>query len=265
MQRLPAICAALCLFGSSLNAAKAEEPVRLKMAYGQNYAVSGMTFDWTTIQVKVKNIAYEKGVVFHYKAADGTWKDYPLPFVAHYNNYDLFGGDGSTPTTTEFAIKYAVPGQEYWDNNSGANYKLGTFKGAVGGNVMLKQATARIGAEAGGGFVFTTSWVEGDIYVQNRSYNKRVGVHYSPDNGTHWFDTEATYAGKEKAVATDVDQVEIWRFKTPTLNLDASSDVFRLAVFYEVKEPGPDFGTQYWDNNFGQDYFLNKADGTKIQ
>src|SRR5215204_2517466 len=39
-------------------AAGADEPVRLKIAYGQSYAVSDMTFGWTTIDVNVKNIAY---------------------------------------------------------------------------------------------------------------------------------------------------------------------------------------------------------------
>ncbi len=234
------------------------------MAYGQNYTVYSTPHIWTTLQVKVKNIAYQKSVVLHYKVADGTWKDYPLPFIAHYNNYDLFG-DGNAPETSEFSIKYATPGQEHWDNNNGTNYKIGTAVGVVGGNVMLKQATAHIGSGGGGGYTYTTSWIEGDIYVQNLSYNKRVGVHYTPDNGKSWFDTEATYGGKEKASPVDIDQVEIWRFKTPMLNSDSSSESFQLAVFYEIKEPGPDFGKKYWDNNFGQNYFLNKADGTKIE
>jgi hypothetical protein len=264
MKMLPAIYMGISFLSFSLSTAIADEPVRVKTAYGQNYAVSGMTYNWTTLQVKVKNIAYEKSVVLHYKDADSTWKDYPLPFIAHYNNYDLFG-DGNAPVTSEFSIKFAAPGQEHWDNNNGANYKISTFKGVVAGNAMLKQATAHIGSEPGGGFVFTTSWIEGDIYVQNLSYNKRVGVHYTPDNGKHWFDAEATYAGKEKAVASDVDQVEIWRFRTPTLNLDSSSETFQLAVFYEIKEPGPDFGKKYWDNNFNQNYFLNKANDTKIE
>ena len=33
--------------------AYAAEAVRLKVAYGQVYAVSGMTFDWTTLYVNV--------------------------------------------------------------------------------------------------------------------------------------------------------------------------------------------------------------------
>ena len=80
-------------------AASAEEPVRLKVAYGQVYAVSGMTFDWTMIDVNVKNIAFQKSVVMHYKdLAVGTWKDFPLTFSGHDGNYDVFSGTNA-PTT----------------------------------------------------------------------------------------------------------------------------------------------------------------------
>jgi hypothetical protein len=245
-------------------AAGADEPVRLKVAYGQVYAVSGMTYDWTTIDVNVKNIAFQKSVVMHYKdPADGTWKDFPLAFSGHYGNHDVFSG-GSAPSTKEFVIKYAVPGEEHWDNNGGANYHIATFVGQVGGNVMLKKATARIGSEAGGGFTFTTSWFEGEIYVQNATFNKRVGVHYTADGGATWQDADASYAGKVQAVANIVDSVEIWKFKTPTLNY-VNPDTFRFDVYYELKDPGPGFGTKFRDNNFSQDYTLGKSDGTTIQ
>jgi Carbohydrate/starch-binding module (family 21) len=245
-------------------AAWPDEPVRLKAAYGQVYAVSGMTFDWTTIDVNVKNIAFQKSVVMHYKdPAVGTWKDFPLIFSGHYGNYDVFTG-ANAPTTQEFVIKYAVPGEEHWDNNGGSNYRIATFVGIVGGNVMLKKATSHIGYEAGGGFTFTTSWFDGEIYVQNLSFNKRVGVHYTADGGTTWNDVDGSYAGKVQAVANVVDSVEIWKFKTPTLNL-VNPDTFRFAVYYELKDPGPSFGRQYWDNNFSQDYFVGKSDGTTIQ
>jgi hypothetical protein len=242
----------------------ADEPVRLKVAYGQVYAVSGMTFDWTTIDVNVKNIAFQKSVVMHYKdATAGTWKDFPLTFSGHYGNYDVFRGSNA-PTTQEFVIKYAVPGEEHWDNNGGTNYHIATFVGAVGGNVMLKKATSHIGYEAGGGFTFTTSWFDGEIYVQNLSFNKRVGVHYTADGGTTWHDADGSYAGKAQAVANVVDSVEIWKFKTPTLNL-VNPETFRFAVYYELRDSGPNFGQKYWDNNFSQDYFVGKVDGTTIQ
>jgi hypothetical protein len=73
--------------------ASGQEPVRLKIAYGQVYAVSGMTFDWTTIDVNVKNIAFQKSVAMHYKEpSTGNWKEFPLTFSGHYGNYDVFSG-----------------------------------------------------------------------------------------------------------------------------------------------------------------------------
>lgn len=243
---------------------RSQEAVRLKVAFGENYAVSGMTVSWTHIRAKVKNIDYNKNVIFHYKDSDGNWKDHPLEFLAHYGNYDVFTGIGTAPVTNEFAIKYIVPGQEHWDNNQSQNYKIGTHSGAVGGNVMLKEATARIGRESGAGYTVTTSWLEGLIYVQNLAYEKKVGVRYSADGGTNWENVEASFAGKAQAAAGTVDSVEIWRFKTPTLSL-SSPDHFKFAVFYERRDPGPNLGKIFWDNNFGQDYQLIKREGVKIE
>jgi hypothetical protein len=246
----------------------ADPPVRTKVAFGDVYTPGGGfgAFNWTHIEVNVQNIAYEKNVTMHYKGSDGVWHDFPLPFMGHYGNYDVFGTHASTtPATDEFVVKYTVPGGEFWDNNNGANYHIATFVGAVGGNVMLKQATARIGMEAGGGFTFTTSWFEGEIYVRNLSFNKRVGLRYSADGGATWSDVDGTYAGKVPAVGGIVDNTEIWKVKTPTLNYQPAANQFRFAVFYELRDPGPNFGTQYWDNNFAQDYFLFKGDGTVIR
>jgi hypothetical protein len=175
----------------------------------------------------------------------------------------VFSG-ANAPVTQEFVIKYAVPGEEHWDNNGGTNYHIATFAGVVGGNVMLKKATSHIGHESGGGFTFTTSWFDGEIYVRNLSFNKRVGVHYSADGGTTWHDADGSYAGKVQAVANVVDSIEIWKFKTPTLNI-VNPDTFRFAVYYELKDAGPNLGQTHWDNNFSQDYFLGKVDNTTIQ
>lgn len=267
MRAFLGLCSVLVLTGclAAGGAVRADEPVRLKVAYGQTYAVSGMSYSWTTIEANVSNVAYEKSVVMYYKdPADATWKDFPLPFKGHYGNYDVFGS-ASAPFSEQFVVRYAVPGATYWDNNGGSDYKIGTFKGGVGGNVMLKQATARIGSEAGGGFVFTTSWLEGEIYVRNLSYNKRVGVHYTTDGGAHWADADGSYAGKVQAVANTVDDVEIWKVKTPTYNLNPAAPDFRFSVYYEQKDPGPELGKTSWDNNFGQDYSLGKLDGTTIR
>jgi hypothetical protein len=54
---------------------------------------------------------------------------------------------------------------------------------------------------------------------------------------------------------------EVWRFKTPVLNLNTASATFRFAVFYRNLATGEVF----WDNNFGQDYTLSKLDGSTIR
>jgi hypothetical protein len=130
----------------------------------------------------------------------------------------------------------------------------------VGGNVVLNRATARRGTQAGGGFTFTTSWVEGEIWVKNLSFNKRVGIRLSPNAWVSFADTLATFVA---TVSTNqgLSQVEIWRFKTPELNLDNSQPNFVFAVFYENLNTGQWF----WDNNCGQDFRLSKNDLATVE
>jgi hypothetical protein len=270
LRRVCAIAVAAVLVASpelARPAAADPPPVRLKVAYGENYAVSGMTFSWTTIRVKVRNIDYQKQVTMHYRAPGATtWQDHPLAFMGHYGNYDLFGGDGSTPVAEELVIRYAVPDQEFWDNNNGANYSIGTFHGAVGGNVMLNEARAVVYVESGGGFAIPVSRFQGQIYVQNLSHHKIVGVRWSRDGGATWQTTNATYGGKVMAVASQVPEVEIWNFQTPTLTIVDSTVPYRFAVYYEQRNgDGTATVATHWDNNFTQDYFLAKINDTTIR
>lgn len=115
--------------------------------------------------------------------------------------------------------------------------------------------------QAGGGFTFTTSWLEGEILVNNLSLDKVVGVHMSVDGGTNWSDTHGSYAGQNTVEGISLGAgAEVWKFKTPELNLDNSSPEFRFAVFYRNVATGQTF----WDNNFGQDYKISKSDGAVI-
>ena len=132
----------------------------------------------------------------------------------------------------------------------------------MGENVVLNQAIAHQGTEAGGGgFVFTTSWLEGEILVNNLSFVKDVGVRMSVDGGVKWNDTLASFSGSNTANHTFVGPAEVWRFKTPELNLNDASPVFQFAVFYRNGATGETF----WDNNFGQDYRVSKADGSAVE
>ncbi len=205
---------------------------------------------------KVKNIAFAKDVAIHYAQSDGTWVERALIWQKNFGAYDAFSRSDNTFVTTQFVIRYSVDGQTIWDNNDGANYHIHEVRpNTVGGNVILNKATARRGSQAGGGFVFTTSWVEGDIFVNNLSFNKRVGIRLSANGWASFQDTNASFNGTVP-VAEGLSQVEVWKFKTPELNLDDSGPDFRLAVFYNDL----DTGEWFWDNNFGQDYTLSKTD-----
>ncbi len=234
-----------------------ESPVRLKYAESESFSPGGGigSVDDTGVSVKVKNIAFAKDVGFVCALSDGTWIDEAMAWQKSFGNYDLFSFSDSSITTNEFAVRYTVDGQTFWDNNNGANYRVDEINpNTVGGNVVLNAATARQGSESGGGFVFTTSWVEGNIYVKNLSFNKRVGIRLSSNGWASFLDTNATFGGTVP-VAEGSSQVEMWTFKTPEFNLDATHPDFNFAIFYNDL----DTGEWFWDDNFGQSYTLSKA------
>ncbi len=150
----------------------------------------------TKITAKVKNIAFAKDVAIHYAQADGTWSERTLSWQKNFTGYDLFSRTDNTFSTTEFVIRYTVSGQTFWDNNGGANYHVDSARpNTVGGIVILNKAIARRGSQAGGGFVFTTSWVEGEIFVKNLSFQKHVGIRLSSNGGASFHDTNASFSG----------------------------------------------------------------------
>jgi hypothetical protein len=241
----------------------AENPVRLKYIESANFSPGGgiTGVNNTKITAKVKNIAFAKDVVIHYAQSDGSWVQRPLGWQKNFLDYDLFALTDNSFITTEFVVRYTVNGETFWDNNDGANYHVDSMRpNTVGGIVILNKATARRGSQAGGGFVFTTSWVEGEIFVKNLSFQKQVGIRLSADGGATFHDTNASFNGNVP-VAVGLSQVEIWKFKTPELNLDQSTANFQLAVFYN----NLDTGEWFWDNNFDQDYTLSKTDLATIE
>ena len=176
------------------------------------------------------------------------------------DDHDIFSAEVNEQVL-QFVIRYAVAGATFFDNNAGLDYHFASNLAIVGGNVVLNRATAKRGSQAGGGFVFTTSWLEGQILVNNRSFAKDVGVRLSVDNGHTFHDTHGFFAGSNADNGIFVGPgAEVWQFKTPELNLDNSASEFRFAVFYQDQATGEVF----WDNNFGQDYRVSKADGATI-
>lgn len=236
-------------------------PVRLKYATSQAFTVGGVSDAYMYTKAKVSNIGFAKDVQIHFRTPSGTWIEQPLIWIANFGDYDLFLLNHGTHTA-EFVIRYSVNGVTFWDNNQNVNYHLNNFANTVGGNVVLNRAVAKIGTQVGGGFVFTTSWLEGEIYVNNLSFGKQVGVRLSTDGGLSWQDTNASFVGNigEGTFTTSLG-AELWRFKTPELNLDPAATFFRFAIYYRNLATNEWF----WDNNFEQDYRMSKVEGTFIE
>ena len=79
--------------------------------------------------IKVENIAYVKNVFLRCKDSYlNVWKDIPANYskpLNKDNTYELWDVETAfTGKNIEFAIKYDVNGQTYWDNNGGKNYVI---------------------------------------------------------------------------------------------------------------------------------------------
>ena len=237
--------------------------IRLKYAHTTDVNIDGMYVEQDTqMRAKVKNVAATKDVRAHYNNGSGTWLDITLPWLANYGDYDLFGRDGGF-FTHELVVSCTQAGITDWDNYGSANYLVGDSRSVAGDDVVLNQAVARQGTEAGGGFVFETSWIEGSILVNNLSFAKRVGIRYTANHGVTWNDTAATYGGPfiSEYPAAPPGDAEQWNFKTSEFNLDNASAVFEFAVYYQRL----DTGEWFWDNNFFQNYKLSKVAGSTIE
>jgi carbohydrate/starch-binding protein with CBM21 domain len=231
--------------------------VRLKYATSQQNPTDSYTF----AKVKVKNIAFAKQVEFHGRPLAGPWSVQTMNWTTHHGNYDVFSC--KAPFAYEFFVKYTTSGQTYIDDDNGQYYHLLNFNHIVGGGVMLNRATARRGMQAGGGFTFDTSWIEGEIYAGSAgSTPSRAGIRWSVDGWLTWQDTDGTLTGNatEATLAPSLG-TQLWGFKTPELNLNRSTDYFVFAIYYLI----PTTNKIFWDNNFGQDYRVSKIDGSTIQ
>ena len=215
-------------------------PVRLEYATAQDFSSGAASFRGSYVRVKASNLAFEKSVRLHYRV-DSTWQDFELPWIAGYGTYDVFSSVG--PYMNEFVISYTVDGRTYWDNNGFRNYAVPNFYNAVGGHVMHRRARLAVFASFQGN-------VSGVIYVENLSYNKRVGIRLLPAGESTWLDVEASYVGLANEESNvSLGPVEQWEYGSPIFN----THTFMLAAYYENLETGE----WYWDNNFGRNYAIS--------
>lgn len=122
-------------------------------------------------------------------------------------------------------------------------------------NVLLIKVEVREHLDRGSGTV-QYMMSTGEILVSNQSYNKRVGFCVNVDG--QWHDFYAKYS--HSFMTTSGNGCEVWTLREYGELLKSFSipnplptrPLFQMAVFYN----NLDWGTWYWDNNNGHDYFV---------
>lgn len=251
------------VFGCAASLGLAANEVRLLKAESvvdQHYASNAQS---PRFDVVVANLAFQKQVFIHLKTGSGQWLNVPLSYSRPANNgYEVWTGtyynlDPATgailpPFDPEFAVKYVVNGQTYWDNNGGANYHMGRNSGSllIGSNVY--EGWYRPNAYSlGGNF---SGWVT----VRNIAFAKNVSVVYTTNNWASTRTANATFASnfwlfapngvRSNAPNPGQNGFEEWNY---TLNVGSATRV-QYAIRYNVVVNG--VTRTYWDNNFGRNY-----------
>lgn len=251
-------------FAAYSTATLAAGEIGLIKAESRQSQVSDVTWANGLFKVQVSNLGYDKKVFAHIKRSDGSWTDYPLfrlaatgankeiwfaGFSTDYVGHDTLAGEGaSIGPVIEFALKYQVNGQTYWDNNGNANYKLVRGAGSLlgrGVNVSVTNSAPEMGLLTG-----FTEW-KSHITLRNIALAKNVKVVYTTDN---WATTKVVYAtyrpiwsnpeGFDPTANPNSMGFEEWDFSLPVTD----GTTVEYAIAYTVN------GQTYWDNNFGSNY-----------
>jgi len=253
------------LLSTSVSAVK---PIRLVIGQPFSYAVSGMSWSQSNIVVHVKNIGSDisRHAYINYSSSQsGVWQRAELSLDGNYGTHSVYSIT-LPASTAEFAIEVQSDAGSYWDNNGGSNYKIqawaysGDFvRGRVGGNVGLHHAINEelvVFTKYGSPYI-VDSTLSGEIYVENLSYNKDVGIVVNYGDGNwHW--TNASYSHSLSTGGSD--NIEVWEFEHEYYGHPYIQD-WQFAVYYH----NLDSGEWYWDNNFEQDYFVGKSAGDSVQ
>jgi hypothetical protein len=223
--------------------------VRLKRASLSLAGGAGQLHSYLNVTVRVNNVAYAKDVRLHYREA-GVWRDRPLVWQVNQGSYDLFALDpaldfGSNPFV-DFAVSFSADGATHWDDNNHANYSLTpSVTDVTGGNVTLNFAELQLGGTPGSSYV---TGLRGEMFVNNLSYHKRVGLRHSDNGWLSHLDIPASFSRR----AGEGGVLERWTFGRNT-----SPEPFgrgEFAVYYQ----NLDTGVFFWDNNFGRNYDMRQ-------
>ncbi len=231
------------------------EGTQVKLYYAKVVGTGFQSFEIKGY-VEVKKAAGNRQVVVHYVApgvsGDQNWHDVQATYLKDAEDptkeiwaFVIEGMDSSVDPQgyARFAVKYAVNGVNYWDNNGGYDYWLSFADQIAFGksNVALDYAYYTVGPS----YNPYPPQFTGYVYVKDLAYDKVLQVTYTTNN---WKDTLVLNGNYQSEEGLDG---EVWWFST-ILPYKASS--IKFAVHYTTPV------NNSWDNNFKADYVINGSE-----
>ncbi|WP_113671964.1 carbohydrate-binding protein [Vallitalea guaymasensis] len=246
---LMSICLSLAMMMSffSFNIQAADDDnVDLYYAKINTVVDHGVLQGWNVVgKIAVKNLAYRKNVVVHYTYDNKTWNDvYASYLKTSTDGYEIWtfetplqpSNDFYYEYNCQFAIKYEVNGQTYWDNNNTKDYLLKGFNlRSLQGDVLNKCQLLVDDC-------YYINGLNGTIVFQDYNPTKVVTVRYTTDNWKTYKDIKAY-----KHPLDIYNNLETWTFKIPEI-----ADKYEFAIMCQVN------GNTFWDNNFDKNYVYTR-------
>ena len=229
----------------------------IRLLYAVNEITKGIELirQDLSILVLVQNLAFAKKVDIVWAGEDGVWHTLPAEYHStsendeeYWNATETFHSapDKALPGDIQFALRYQVLGEEYWDNNNSLNYKSRT-------NACIQLAGHHPLLNIG-----FSSHLDDDqklvpitVAVNHPVEAEKVSVHWTTDDWKHTHTTRCylkSYLALERDESTIQDGVQIWK---TLLNV---GKYFRLQ--YSICCESED--DVLWDNNAGQNYSASR-------
>ncbi len=236
--------------------------INAKTMIGNGGGLSGSYKAYFAGDIEVENIAYSKSVKVVYSVDGGAWQEADASYVKSLGNNrehwkfsiiaksmsqggDPRGGYSGPKVSIQFALKYTVNGQVYWDNNGGAgiDYRIGTMEGsgtlsygpaAFGKqNIVLTYATYSD---------YPNTYFRGTVAL--KKVNGTIGtasIVYTTDG---WATVKTMSPSYQRASYAGQD---VYYFADYSSYGDVKID---FALSYDLN------GVSSWDNNVNSDYHI---------
>ncbi|TAA41814.1 carbohydrate-binding protein [Corallincola spongiicola] len=197
--------------------------------------------------ILVENLAYDKKVTVVASINGEEWQEYEADYAESLDNgLELWRFSEMSPYSLseyQFAIKYEVNGETFWDNNNHSDYLLTKVEGGrvennfiLHSDFMIKNQKMNDWYRSRDGFYYMT----GTLYLQNLGFEKQVDVVYTTDGWQTVETAEARYIDSNNDGSS-----EEWSY---SLKSEVANQHVEFAIRYRVN------GDEYWDNNFGRNY-----------